>query len=93
METIAPYTINKTIVDMNPIGSDEKADLQEILVYNGGALQYVTINAIKEQQEKINNLESKNNSLEQQLGLLRNELESLKKLYLSSTSQAQNSSK
>ena len=47
----------KDLADMNPIGSDEKADLQEILVYNGGALQYVTINAIKEQQEKINNLE------------------------------------
>jgi hypothetical protein len=69
------------MLDMNKSGEEGDPKMEEMLVYNSGALTYVTINAIKEQQamierqnsiiekqnEKITRLEKQNERLEQML--------------------------
>ncbi len=81
MQKIAPYTVSKHMLDMNKSGEEGDPKMEEMLVYNSGALTYVTINAIKEQQamierqnsiiekqnEKITRLEKQNERLEQML--------------------------
>jgi hypothetical protein len=53
MQKIAPYTVSKHMLDMNKSGEEAPPKMEEMLVYNSGALTYVTINAIKEQQSMI----------------------------------------
>jgi len=53
MQKIAPYTVSKHMLDMNKSGEEGAPKMEEMLVYNSGALTYVTINAIKEQQKMI----------------------------------------
>ncbi|MBK9213550.1 MAG: tail fiber domain-containing protein [Saprospiraceae bacterium] len=53
MQKIAPYTVSKHMLDMNKSGEEAAPKMEEMLVYNSGALTYVTINAIKEQQKMI----------------------------------------
>jgi hypothetical protein len=79
IQKIAPYTVSKHMLDMNKSGEEAVPKMEEMLVYNSGALTYVTINAIKEQQamierqssiiekqnEKIAHLEKQNEKLEQ----------------------------
>jgi len=81
IQKIAPYTVSKHMLDMNKSGEEAAPKMEEMLVYNSGALTYVTINAIKEQQamierqssiiekqnEKIAHLEKQNEKLEQML--------------------------
>ncbi len=53
MQKIAPYTVSKHMLDMTKSGDKGDPKMEEMLVYNSGALTYVTINAIKEQQAMI----------------------------------------
>ncbi|MBL0190402.1 MAG: tail fiber domain-containing protein [Saprospiraceae bacterium] len=53
MQKIAPYTVSKHMLDMNKSGEEGAPKMEEMLVFNSGALTYVTINAIKEQQKMI----------------------------------------
>jgi len=63
MQKIAPYTVSKHMLDMNKSGEEGAPMMEEMLVYNSGALTYVTINAIKEQQAII---ERQNSIIENQ---------------------------
>ena len=58
LQKIAPYMISKRKMKLNP--KDEKDS--DILVYDGSAMKYILINAIKELSEKIEKLEEKLNS-------------------------------
>ncbi|MBK9211374.1 MAG: tail fiber domain-containing protein [Saprospiraceae bacterium] len=75
MQKIAPYTVSKHMLDMNKSGEEGAPKIEEMLVYNSGALTYVTINAIKEQQAMIERQNAKIKALEQAL----NEIKSLMK--------------
>lgn len=55
MEKIAPYTISKRSMKLNP--KDKKET--EVLVYNAGPLIYIAVNAIKELAAKVAALEKK----------------------------------
>lgn len=57
MEKIAPYTISKRQMKLNP--KDKKET--DVLVYNGGPLIYLAINAIKELAAKVVALEERIN--------------------------------
>jgi len=56
METIAPYTVEPRVMEVNP--NDPNSERREILTYNSGALTYVTINAVRELNGKIERLEA-----------------------------------
>jgi len=70
IQRIAPYTVSKHMLDINKSGEEGAPKMEEMLVYNSGALTYVTINAIKEQQaiiEKLSStIESQNKAIEKQ---------------------------
>ncbi len=70
IQKIAPYTVSKHMLDINKSGEEGAPKMEEMLVYNSGALTYVTINAIKEQQaiiEKLSStIESQNKAIEKQ---------------------------
>ena len=63
MKQIAPYTVGTTNVKMHP---DDK-ELTEIYTYNSHAITYVTINAIKELNQKIADLELQIQAMQQML--------------------------
>jgi hypothetical protein len=63
MQKIAPYTVSTSGVKLHP---DDKENT-EILNYNSHAITYVTINAVKELNERIKLLEAKLALMEQLL--------------------------
>ena len=82
MQKIAPYTVSKHMLDMNKSGEEGTPKMEEMLVYNSGALTYVTINAIKEQQamiERQSSIIEKQNEKIKTLEQALNEIKSLMK--------------
>ncbi len=69
MEKIAPYTIGHEKVVLNNLS--ENAVAVDILTYNGSALQYVMINAIKELNEKIKLIMKENVMLKEEIQVLK----------------------
>ena len=63
MQKIAPYTINSYKAKLNPQDVKET----ELLNFNESALNFVMINAIKEQQKQIQDLKKINESLNERL--------------------------
>ncbi len=63
MQKIAPYTINSYKAKLNPQDVKET----ELLNFNESALNFVMINAIKEQQKQIQDLKKINESLSERL--------------------------
>ncbi|MFN8278806.1 MAG: tail fiber domain-containing protein [Saprospiraceae bacterium] len=73
MEKIAPYTIGHEKVVLNKLS--ENAVAEDILTYNGGALQYVMINAIKELNEQVKLILKENTKLREEIQSLKNQLQ------------------
>ncbi|MDP4221488.1 MAG: tail fiber domain-containing protein, partial [Bacteroidota bacterium] len=63
MKLIAPYTVGTAQVKLHP----DDAQTSEILTYNSHAITYVTINAIKELNQKITDLQQRLDAMEQLL--------------------------
>ena len=59
VQEVAPYMINSVFKKLNETDTEQT----ELLMYDGTALTYVLVNAIKEQQVKINQLEKKINEI------------------------------
>ena len=77
MQKIAPYTVSKHMLDMNKSGEEAAPKMEEMLVYNSGALTYVTINAIKEQQAMIESQSSIINLLKIELDVQNEKIKAL----------------
>lgn len=69
MEKIAPYTIGHEKVVLDNLSENPVAE--DILTYNGGALQYVMINAIKDLNEKVNLILKENAQLKEEIHTLK----------------------
>ncbi len=80
MQKVAPYTIgtftHKTIEsaleDGNMVPTERVTDEETYLTYDGTAVTYMLVNAIKEQQRLIDEKDSKINELEERLTKLEN---------------------
>lgn len=73
VQPIAPYMIGKQTI------TSENGTQQEILNYDGGTYMiYVLVNAVKQQQQQLQEAHSKNKLLEQTTQLQATELQSLK---------------
>lgn len=66
IKAILPYTVETQKRKLHP--NDES--LTDFFVFNGSSLQYVLINAIKEQQSQIEDLKTANKALEARLSAL-----------------------
>ena len=62
---------------MNKSGEEAAPKMEEMLVYNSGALTYVTINAIKEQQAMIESQSSIINLLKIELDVQNEKIKAL----------------
>jgi hypothetical protein len=63
MQRVAPYTVETSALKLHP----EDTQKTEILTYNSNAITYVTINAVKELNDKITQLETRLEMMEQLL--------------------------
>lgn len=63
MQRVAPYTVETSALKLHP----EDTQKTEILTYNSNAITYVTINAVKELNAKIAQLEARLEMMEQLL--------------------------
>jgi hypothetical protein len=81
MQKIAPYTVSKHMLDMNKSGEEGAPKMEEMLVFNSGALTYVTINAIKEQQAMIERQSDTINQLKIELDQERTKIKALEQAF------------
>lgn len=73
LQPVAPYMIGTYEAKLHP---GDKNDT-ELLNYNGNALSFVTVNAIKEQQNQIDQLKAENQQLKQKIEEIEKKLDSM----------------
>ncbi len=66
VQKVLPYTVKEVDMMMNP---EDRGSFEKILKYDPNALTYILINAVKEQQQLIENLQLENDKLRKDMQL------------------------
>ncbi|MFT6810560.1 MAG: hypothetical protein ACJA01_003804 [Saprospiraceae bacterium] len=72
IQVIAPYMIKERSIPINPNDKESDEMMENAIEYDISALPYMLVNAIKELNQKVENLQDKNNILKSKIEVLSN---------------------